>query len=205
MEKKFKYKLIKNPFYFPMFKKNYKKITNTSLVVIWRNKKTGENKYLIQKRSKFMKNGKNKLGFPGGMIEKDDESLQYSAIRELLEESQVVFKEKNNISVKTIKDLLPYTFPLMKKQTNVTFYLIISSFNQPKFLGPIDFERKPFLKSTREVDLEDDNWNNKKLKNKIKYGHAFLSKEELFSHYNKEPKVWKYSKITINNLTPIFD
>ena len=44
-------KLVKNPFYFPMFKKNYKNITNTSMVVIWRNKKTGENKYLIQKRN----------------------------------------------------------------------------------------------------------------------------------------------------------
>jgi 8-oxo-dGTP pyrophosphatase MutT (NUDIX family) len=205
MEKKFKYKLVKNPFYFPIFKKDNKKITNTSLVIIWRNKKTGENKYLLQKRSKFMKNGKNKLGFPGGMIEKEDESLQFGALRELLEESQVLFKDANNISIKTIRQLLPYTFPLMKKQTNFTFYLIICSFTEPKVMGPIDFERKPFLKSSREVDLEDNKWNDKKLENRIKFGHAFLSKSEIFSHYKKEPQIWKYSKITVNNLLPIFE
>jgi 8-oxo-dGTP pyrophosphatase MutT (NUDIX family) len=205
MEKKFKYRIVKNPYYYPILKNNNKEITNTSLIIIWRNKKTGEHKYLIQKRSKFMKSGKNKLGFCGGMIEKTDESLQFSAIRELLEESQLQFKNENNLSIKTIKDLLPYTFPLMKKQTNFTFYMIIVSFKEPIFLGPLNIEKKPFLKSTREVDIDDKSWNDKNLNGRIKNGHAFLTNKELFKHYNKETRIWKYTKISINNLIPIIE
>ena len=86
----------------------------------------------ISQNEDIKNNGKNKLGFPGGMIEKEDESLQFSALRELLEESQVLFKEENNISVKTIRQLLPYTFPLMKKQTN---FILIPNMISSDFLS----------------------------------------------------------------------
>ena len=109
-KEKLNFKLIKNPYYYPFYRKYFKKINNTSLVIIWRNSKTRENKYLIQKRSKNMKRGKNKLAVGGGMLEKSDKTLQAGAIREVLEESQIQFKKNNNLSKETIKILEPIYF-----------------------------------------------------------------------------------------------
>jgi 8-oxo-dGTP pyrophosphatase MutT (NUDIX family) len=204
-ENKFKFKIIKNYFHERLILKNYKKITNTSLIIIWKNKKTRKLKYLIQKRSKLMKNGKNKLAIGGGMIEKSDESLQFGAIREIIEESQVQFKNKNNLDIKTIRELEQFLFPLGKFQNNFTFYMIIESIFQPKILGPVtNNDVKPFLNSLREIDLENNNWNDNKIK-KIKNGHAFLSKEDIERHYKTEPKIWRYSKFALEKLFQIFE
>ena len=206
MNKQFNFKIVKNPYFIPYYQKDFKKITNTSLIIIWRNSKTGEHKYLIQKRSNKVRSGKNKLAFCGGMLEDSDINLQYGALRELIEESQIQFKKKKNLSEKTLKGLQKYVFPLAIKQTNFTFYMIIVSHKQPKFFGPIDHGSiKPFLKSTREVDLDDNKWNDKALKGKIKNGHAFLTKKEILRHYNKKPEIWRYSKMSIRDIFPIFE
>ena len=202
--KYFNYKIVKNQNYEPFLRKDFKKINNTSLIIIWRNRKTKELKYLIQKRSNKMRHGKNKLAVGGGMLEKSDKTLQFGAIREVIEESQVQFKKKKNLTVKTIKQLEPYLFPLKRDGNNFTFFLIISSFKEPKFFGPIKHGKiKPFLDSSREVDLEDKTWDDKKLKGKIKYGHAFLSKKEILRHYDKKAKIWKYTKRTFDYLFEI--
>lgn len=205
-KEKLNFKLIKNPYYYPFYRKYFKKINNTSLVIIWRNSKTRENKYLIQKRSKNMKRGKNKLAVGGGMLEKSDKTLQAGAIREVLEESQIQFKKNNNLSKETIKILEPYLFPLKNDKNNLTFFLIIVSKNQPKIHGPLKTNKiKPFLKSEREIDVDDKLWNNNKLEGRINNGHAFLNRKEILYHYNKGLEVWKYSKDSLNLIFDILE
>ena len=204
--KDFNFKLIKNPYYYPFYRKYFRKIYNTSLVIIWRNSITRENKYLIQKRSKNMKKGKNKLAIGGGMLEKSDKTLQAGAIREVLEESQIQFRKKNNLSKETIKLLEPYLFPLKTDKNNLTFFLIIVSKKQPKINGPLKTEKiKPFLKSEREIDVEDKLWDNKRLEGRIKNGHAFLNKKEILYHYKKGLEVWKYAKESLNLIFDILE
>lgn len=198
-----KFRIIKNRFHNRLLLKDYKKLTNTSLIILWKNKKTRQIKYLIQKRSKYMKNGKNKLAIGGGMIEKSDESLQFAAIREVIEESQIQFKKNNNLNIDTIRNLEKYLFPIGIFGNNFTFYLIIESNFEPKVKGPITNNKiKPFLNSSREIDLEDKNWND--LNIKVKNGHAFISKEDIERHYKSEPKIWKYSKKVLEILFEIF-
>ena len=73
--------------------KKYKHITNTSCVVVWYHLKKNKFYYLIQKRGLKMKRGGGNLAIGGGMIEDDrDMSLQYGAVREIMEESQIKFK-----------------------------------------------------------------------------------------------------------------
>ena len=205
-KEKLNFKLIKNPYYYPFYRKYFKKINNTSLVIIWRNSKTRENKYLIQKRSKNMKRGKNKLAVGGGMLEKSDKTLQAGAIREVLEESQIQFKNNNNLSKSTIKLLEPYLFPLKNDRNNLTFFLIIVSKNEPKIKGPLKTNKiKPFLKSEREIDVDDILWDNKKLEGRIKNGHAFLTRKEILYHYQKGLEVWKYSKDSLNLIFDILE
>ena len=45
------------------------------------------------------------LAVGGGMLEKSDRTLQYGALREVLEESQIQFKKINNLNEKTILQL----------------------------------------------------------------------------------------------------
>ncbi len=205
-KEKLNFKLIKNPYYYPFYRKYFKKINNTSLVIIWRNSKTRENKYLIQKRSKNMKRGKNKLSVGGGMLEKSDKTLQAGAIREVLEESQIQFKNKNNLSKSTIKILEPYLFPLKNDRNNLTFFLIIVSKNEPTINGPVKTNNiKPFLKSEREIDVEDKIWDNERLKGRIKNGHAFLNRKEILYHYKNGLDIWKYSKDSLNLIFDILE
>ena len=202
-QNKFKFRIIKNNFHQKLILKDFKKITNTSLIIIWKNKKTRKLKYLIQKRSKVMRNGKNKLAIGGGMLEKSDESLQFGAIREIMEESQIQFKNKKNLDITTIRELEPFLFPLGKFKNNFTFYMIIESIYQPKILGPVtNNNTKPFLNSVREIDIENNSWNDIK---KIINGHSFLSKTEITKHYIIEPKIWKYSKIALEKIFQIFE
>ena len=202
--KYFNYKIIKNQNYEPFLRKDFKKINNTSLVIIWRNRKTKELKYLIQKRSNKMKHGKNKLAVGGGMLEKSDKTLQFGAIRETIEESQVQFKKKKNLNIKTIRQLEEYLFPLKRDGNNFTFFLIISSYKEPRVLGPIKHGNiKPFLDSSREIDLEDKTWDDKNLKGKIRNGHAFLNKKQILTHYEDSPQIWKYTKRTFDYLFKI--
>lgn len=198
-----KYKLVKNPLYFPMKTKKYPNITNVSLVVIWRNIDTKKNKYLVHKRSSVMKSGKNKLGISGGMIEKSDKTLQQAAIRELLEESQVQFFNKNNLSTKTITKLQSFLFPLESDSANMTFYLIIKSKNEPKYYGPIDFTIKPFLNSSHEIDTKDKHWNSTSIT--TKFGHAFLSSRQIKKYFKKKPNIWNYSKKSYLYLFSLFE
>jgi hypothetical protein len=205
-KEKLNFKLIKNPYYYPFYRKYFKKINNTSLVIIWRNSKTRENKYLIQKRSKNMKRGKNRLAIGGGMLEKSDKTLQAGAIREVLEESQIQFKKNNNLSKDTINMLEPYLFPLKNDKNNITFFLIIVSKNQPKIKGPLKTNKiKPFLKSEREIDIDDHLWDNKKLEGKINNGHAFLNRKEILYHYKKGLEIWKYTKDSLNLIFDILE
>lgn len=202
----FKYNLVKNLNYYPLYRKHYKKINNTSLIIIWKNPKTKETRYLLQKRSKKMKRGRNKLAIGGGMLEKSDKTLQAGAIREVLEESQIQFKSKHNLSKTTIKELEPYLFPLHTDSSNFTFYLIIRSTNEPKVKGPVmNGKIKPFLNSSREIDLEDDYWNDRKLYGKVKNGHAFLNKKEILRHFKYDLKLWKYTKKSLTALFQIFE
>ena len=201
----FKYNLVKNYYHKPLLRKDYKKITNTSLIIVWRNTQSKEIKYLIQKRSKKMKNGKKKLAIGGGMLEDSDKTLQHGAIREILEESQVQLMKKDNLSVKAINSLIPYLFPLETDGSNFTFFLIINSKKEPKFLGPIKKTKKPFLDSSREIDLEDDEWKNKSLKGRIKHGHAFLTSKEILHHFTNSPKIWFWSKKSFLHLFPLLE
>ena len=202
--KNFNFKIIRNKNYEPFLRKDFKKINNTSLIIIWRNRKTKQLKYLIQKRSNKMKHGKNKLSVGGGMLEKTDKTLQFGALREALEESQIQFMKKNNMSLNTIKQLEPYLFPLQRDKNNYTFFIIISSYQEPKVYGPIKHEKiKPFLDSSREVDLEDKSWNDRCLEGKINNGHDFLTKKEILWHYENKPTIWKYSKKTFDYLFEI--
>ncbi len=201
----FKYNLVKNYYHKPLLIKDYKNITNTSLIIAWRNIQNKEIKYLIQKRSKKMKNGKNKLAIGGGMLEESDKTLQQGAIREILEESQVQFMKKDNLSIKTINSLVPYLFPLETDGSNFTFFLIINSKKEPNFLGPIKKPQKPFLESEREIDLEDNIWKNKSLKGRIKHGHAFLNSKEILHHFTNSPKIWLWSKKSFLHLFPLLE
>ena len=153
-----------------------------------------------------MKRGKNKLAIGGGMLEKSDKTLQAGAIREVLEESQIQFRKNNNLSTETIKILEPYLFPLKTDKNNLTFFLIIVSKKQPKINGPLKTDKiKPFLKSEREIDVEDKLWDNKRLEGRIKNGHAFLNKKEIFYHYKKGLEVWKYAKDSLNLIFDILE
>ena len=153
-----------------------------------------------------MKRGKNKLAVGGGMLEKNDKTLQAGAIREVLEESQIQFKNKNNLSKSTIKMLEPYLFPLKKDRNNLTFFLIIVSKNEPMIKGPLKTDKiKPFLKSEREIDVHDVSWDNNKLQGKINNGHAFLNRKEILYHYNNGLEVWKYSKDSLNLIFDILE
>ena len=206
MSKNNNFTVLRNYFYRPYYQKDFKKITNTSLIIVWKNNKKKEFKYLIQKRGNKMKHGKNKLAVGGGMLEKSDRTLQYGALREVLEESQIQFKKINNLNEKTILQLEKCLFPLETNETNFTFFMIIVSNKKPEIKGPIDNNNiKPFLKSTREINLEDNKWNNPKLKNKIKNGHAFLTKKEILMHFSKKPKIWKYSKKSLLKLFSILE
>ena len=199
------YELVENNFFTPFKKNQFKKVNNTSLVIIWKNPINKEIKYLIQKRSNKMKRGKNKLAVGGGMLEDNDETIQYGALREVLEESQLKLMKKKNLSIKTLRSLQKYLFPLKLDRNNLTFYMIIISKNQPKYFGPIDKKIGVFLNSKREVDTEDNKWNNKRLEGRIKYGHAFLSKREIIYHYNNDISIWKYSKKSLELLFKLFD
>ena len=64
---------------------------------------------------------------------------------------------------------------------------------------------KPFLKSEREIDVDDKLWNNNKLEGRINNGHAFLNRKEILYHYKKGLEVWKYSKDSLNLIFDILE
>ena len=202
----FKYALVKNFDYTPLLLTKNKNITNASCIIVWYNPKKDNYHYLIQKRSKYMKNGKGKLAIGGGMLEDYDLTLQYGATREIFEESQVNFKKFNlTMKEKTIKQISKHLFYLSHDKTNYTFYLIISSNKMPQWNGPINKNIHPFKESVKEIDLEDNLWNNKKLANRIKNGHCFMTKDEIRNHYNKLPQIWFYSRISLEKLFTILE
>jgi len=202
----FNYAIAKNPNYENLLLRNYKTITNTSCVIVWHNPIKNDFHYLIQKRSERMKRGKGNLAIGGGMLEKYDMSLQYGAVREIMEESQVKFKKAHlNMTHKTIKQLCKNLFYLSHDQSNFTFYLILSSNKMPRWNGPIKINKYPFNNSQREIDLDDTMWNNNKLKNRIYKGHCFMTSNEIKKHYTKEPKIWKYSKQSLSKLFDILE
>ena len=51
--KDFKYKIVINPRYEPLLPKKYKKISNTSCVIVWYNPIKDDFHYLIQKEVKI--------------------------------------------------------------------------------------------------------------------------------------------------------
>jgi hypothetical protein len=205
--KDFKYKIALNPRYEPMLPKNFKKISNTSCVIVWYNPIKDDFHYLIQKRGKNMKSGKSNLAIGGGMLEEYDKTLQKGSIREIMEESQILFKNKlsDTMTSKTIDLLSKNIFFLSKDPVNYTFFMIIVSEKMPKWSGPISKDDFPFKKSSHEIDIEDNTWNNIKLKNRIYKGHCFLTKEEIQKYYDKEPFIWKYSKKSLNILFKILE
>ncbi len=200
--KDFKYQIVTNPNFKPMKRNEYKNITNTSCIVVWYNTINGKFYYLIQKRSAVMNSGPNKLAVGGGMLEKSDKTLQYGAIREMLEESQLQLRDKNNMSEETIKILSKCLFPISKDNENVTFFFIIASNIMPKWDGPIKENKYPFNKSLREVDVKDTSWNKY-----VKKGHCFMTYNMIKQYVkdNKNPTFWKYSLYSLKKLFKILE
>jgi len=205
----FKHAFVNNPRYKEMPISKNKKITNTSCIVVWFHPIEEQFYYLIQKRSSIMTSGASKLAVGGGYIEKRDKYLQYGAIREILEESQMMLKKdyKSTMTSKTIEQASKNLFYLSEDTANVTFYFIIVSKKEPKWRGPIKKNQYPFKKSTHELDTYDDKWANKKLKNRIHDGHCFMTKAEIIDHIknNKKIKFWKYSKDVLYELFRILE
>ena len=181
----FKHMIVNNPNFIPIKQTSNININNTSCIVIWHNLKKNKLYYLIQKRSNSMPSGADKLAIPGGMLEKHDKYIQYGAIRELLEETQLSLRTHNNMSHETIEILSKCLFPLSQEGTNITFFIIIASKKMPEWIGPLSHSIYPFKKSIHEVDMIDHTWN----KN-IKYGHTFMSSSEIIK---KQHFFWKYS------------
>ena len=204
----FRHGLVINPNFKPMSLKKYKHITNTSCVVVWYHLKKNKFYYLIQKRGLKMKRGGGNLAIGGGMIEDDrDMSLQYGAVREIMEESQIKFKNTKKLTMtkKTISQLSKYLFFLSEDDTNVTFYMILVSNKIPRWNGPILADKYPFKNSKWEIDMKDDTWNNKKLKGRIYKGHCLMTSDEIKKKYNKKPKMWNFSKKSLNKLFKILE
>ena len=205
--KDFKFKIVVNPRYEPMLQSKYKKISNTSCVIVWYNPIKDDFHYLLQKRGKNMNSGKSKLAVGGGMLEDYDKTLQKGAVREIMEETQIIFKENLNKTMtgKTLDILSKNIFFLSKDPVNYTFFMIIVSEKLPKWTGPINKDKYPFKKSSHEIDIDDKTWNDNKLKKRIYKGHCFLTKEEILKYYDKDPLVWKYSKKSLNILFKLLE
>ena len=92
-----------------------------------------------------MKSGKSKLAVGGGMLEEYDKTLQKGAIREIMEESQILFKGKLNdtMTSKTVDLLSKNVFFLSKDPVNYTFFMIIVSEKCQN--GVVQFPKMIFL------------------------------------------------------------
>jgi predicted ATPase len=184
-------KLVENYFYEPLERKYFKNITNTTIIVVWRNK--NKNRYLVHMRKKNISDGGGMWAFPGGMLEKTDKTLQEGALRETIEESQVKINS-DILNWNKLKKYSKYLFPLREDSTNMTFFMIIKSTKKPKVLGPLKINKKPFLKSDMEVELTKKNSS----------GHLFLSSTKIYKLIKKK-KFWKYSTEAYKKLYDILE
>jgi hypothetical protein len=178
----------------------YPNIKNTSVYVCLFNPVTKKYKLLIQKRAYNMKNGSGKLSICGGKLEKYDESLQYGALREMLEETQIVFTkdENENITIENIKNIEPFLIPFSINKNNMSFYLVIVSEIEPIINGPLKKKIKPFNRSDFEVDLSNQWGENYKHLN-ITNGHAFCSFDDVKTMIANDD-FWDIQVININKL-----
>jgi predicted ATPase len=184
-------KLVENHFYEPLERKYFKNITNTTIIVVWRNK--NKNKYLVHKRSKNSHDGGGMWAFPGGMLEKTDKTLQEGALRETIEETQVKINS-DILNWSKLKKYSKYLFPLREDSTNMTFFMIIKSTKKPSVKGPLKMNKKPFLKSDMEVELTKKN----------PTGHLFISSTNIYKLIKKN-KFWRYSKEAYKKLYDIIE
>lgn len=205
----FKHALVVNPQYEEMTQQKNKKINNTTCIIVWYHPVEEKFYYLIQKRGLKMGSGAGLLAVGGGMLEDRDKNLQIGAVREIMEESQVLFKGNliNTMTKKTMEQISKYLFYLSEDSCNVTYYLILVSKKMPKWSGPILKDKYPFKDSKHEIDMIDDNWGWKKLKDRIYKGHCFMTSEEIkqIMKIEKSPKMWKYSKSSLFKLFKLLE
>lgn len=196
-----KYALSHNTKYKPLKRSQYKHITNTSCIVVWLSSVDFKYRYMIQKRSGVMNSGANKLAIAGGMLETTDTTLQQGAVREMLEESGIVFSNHNNMTPETVKTVAKHLFLLSEDSTNMTFFFILLNDKMPSWRGPIGKNKGIFKKSSREIDTTDTSWGD------VKKGHCFMTSHMIKQHFNNniEPAFWNYSKKSLLELFKILE
>ena len=194
----FIYSVVINTKHQPLKRSEHMNITNATCVLAWYDNTTM--RYYIQKRSQIMAHGGNTLATIGGMLETTDNTLQYGALREFLEECQLEFKKTDNMSSATIMQLEECLFPISYGNRNITFLMILISKDPPKWNGPVATHgSRLFHYSLHEVDMEDKTWNN----NNVILGHSFMTANAIKLHIknNMKPLFWIYS---VSSLKKIF-
>lgn len=184
-------KLVENHFFKILERKNFKNISNTTIIIVWRNK--NKNRYLVHMRNINSHDGGGLWAFPGGMLEKTDKTLQEGALRETIEETQIKINS-DILNWDKLKKYSKYLFPLRKENNNMTFFMIIKSTKKPIVKGPLKINKIPFLKSDMEVELTKKN----------PTGHLFLSSAKIYNLIKKN-KFWKYSTEAYKKLYDIIE